>query len=237
MRYKIFTGTIIFVLLATLFCSAKAASDSDLSTLSVTGTGESKTKPDIAIINISVDKKGRTASEAAGANASGTQKLIDALERNGILEKDIQTSNISIFPIYKPNPASFESEQKIIAYQATNSLSATIRKIGDVGRIIDSIVLTGDYTISGVSFDLENDDNAEAEALRKAVTDAKRKADIVATQAGKTITGIKSISIGGGSTPIFKSGLGAFAEGISTPILPGDITVSSSVSVEYTISK
>ena len=237
MKFKIFTIVIFSILILTSFLKVTAETTSDISTLSVTGVGESKAKPDIAIINISVDKKGRTASEAASTNAFATQKLIDALEKTGIPEKDIQTSNISIYPIYKTTPGGFETEQKIIGYQATNSLSTTIRKISDVGRIIDLIVLTGDYTISGVTFSLEKDDDAEADSLKKAVTDAKRKADIVATQASKTITGIKSISIGGGSTPIFKSGLGAFAEGVSTPVLPGDITVSSSVSIEYTLSK
>ena len=240
MRLKTFFIVIFFLALlavAATFHKAIAQTDSDLSTLNVTGTGESKAKPDIATINISVERKGKTANDAAVTNALSAQKLIDTLERAGIAEKDIQTSNISITPIYKTSQGSFDTESKIIGYQANNSLQAKIRKITDVGHIIDVVALTGDYIISGISFDLEKDDDFEAEALKKAVTDARRKADIVASAAGKTITGIKTISIGGGSGIFSKGFAPTSADSISTPVLPGDITVSSSVSIEYILNK
>ena len=237
MKKLFILAVISFFALSNFAFPASAQTTSDTPTLTVTGTGESKTKPDIATLNISVERKGKTASEAASVNANAAQKLIDALERTGILEKDIQTSNISINPIYKTNTGSFESESKIIGYQANNSLQVTIRKISDVGHTIDVIVLTGDYIISSVDFSLENNDAAEADALKKAVSDARRKADVVATASEKTITGIKTISVGGIGGIFPKSLGGASAESFSTPVLPGDISVSSSVSIEYTLSK
>lgn len=204
--------------------------------LSVSGTGEIKTKPDVATINTGAVSKGKTANEASSINSTATQKLIDALIRTGIAESDIQTSSISINPVYKSNPNGIDDELKIIGYQATDQIEVKIRKITDVGRIIDTIVLTGNYTVSGVDFSLEKSDTFEADALKDAVSDARRKANIVAAAAGKTITGIKNISVGG-SGGFSKFTEGFSPSGVSTPVLPGELTVSGTVSIDYFLNE
>ncbi len=211
--------------------------DSNLSTLNVGGRGEVKAKPDIAYLSFAVTRKGKTASEAASLNASAAQKLIDTLLRSGIAEKDLQTTNISISPVYKRDQPNDYNDYKVIGYEANNSIRATIRKISDVGKIIDIVVFTGDYTVGGVNFDIDNDDNFEAEALKSAVSDAKRKADIVASAAGKTITGIQTITVGSVGGERFYGGYAAASADISTPVQPGELTVSSSVTIDYILSK
>ncbi|MBI3590171.1 MAG: SIMPL domain-containing protein [Candidatus Melainabacteria bacterium] len=225
---------IFLILVLSSLSFSKAFAETDLSTLNVTGSGQSNAKPDQASLSIGVITKGKTASEAASLNAASAQKLIDALTRLGIADKDVQTSNISITPLYKAALPADEIDNKIIGYQATNEIQATIHMIGDVGKIVDTVVFTGNYTIHGVNFSLEKSDDFQSDALKKAVSDAKRKADIVASAAGKTITGVKNISIGGSIMPFGKAEFaGAQAQDFSTPILPGELTVSESVSVEY----
>ena len=232
---------LIFTLSLFMICSLLANAEttaSDLSTLSVSGSGESQGKPDIAYLSFGVTRKGKTASEAASANSGAAQKLIDTLIRSGIAEKDLQTTNISISPIYKNDQPNNFNDYKIVGYEANNSIRATIRRISDVGKIIDIVVFAGDYTINGPSFSIDNDDALEADALKDAVNDAKRKADIVASAAGKTITGIKNITVGGsgGGVP-FYGGFAAASADKATPILPGELTVSSSVTIEYILNK
>ena len=205
-------------------------------TLSVSGFGESKAKPDIARLSIGVVTKGRTAAEAVSTNAQLAQVLINTLSNLGVPNSDIQTSSLSVLPVYKKGPQNIDIENSIVGYQATNYLDVTIRKINDVGHIIDTVASTGNYLINSISFDLDKPDDFEAEALKKAVADAKRKADIVASAASKSITGIKSITIGS-SPNIFSKIAGVADFGASTPILPGDFTISETVSVEYLLDK
>lgn len=233
----------IFLIIIGFFTPIAKAVETDtttVSTLSVTGSGESKAQPDIATLFISSTAKGKTASEATNLNASLTQKLIDTLLKMGVLEKDIQTSGLSIYPIYKQNQGGindFGDVSKIIGYQASNSVNVIVRRIGDVGHIIDSVTLVGDYTVSGINFGLDKDDTFENDALKEAVTDARRKADVVAIAAGKSITGIKTISVGNaGSGNIFK-GLGIAEASASTPVSPGELTVTADVSIEYLLNK
>lgn len=215
---------------------SNAETDCDLSTLSASGTGEVKTTPNIASISVGVLTKGKTAADAVSSNASASQKLLDALHSSGITDKDIQTSNISVYPLYKNSPQGYDDQSTIVGYQANNQLTATIRKVADVGKIIDSISLAGNFSVSGVSFGLDNDDAFQSEALAKAVSNARKKADAVAKAAGVSISGIKSINVDSyGSPKIF--GAAADAGVSSTQVLPGDVTVSASVNVQYLLSK
>ena len=230
---------ILLVLFLTILCiplNVNAQTTCDLcdSILSVTGTGEVKAQPDISTISVSVTSRGKTASEAINTNASSAQKLIDALNRTGIAQKDIQTQNVSVFPIYKDKINSQNATNNVIAYEASNSILVTVRKVNDTGSIIDLISNTGDYTISGISFSLEDDESEKADALDKAVTDAKNKADAIAKSARTKIIGIKRISVENGFVSNKFVDAGAAA---STPVQPGDLTVSASVSVEYIIEK
>ena len=240
MKIKLVIKLLIIGLL--VFCIPLAyaeSTDSNLSTLNVSGRGEVKAKPDIAYLSFGVTRKGKTASEAASLNASAAQKLIDTLLRSGIAEKDLQTTNINISPVYKRDQPNDYNDYKIIGYEANNSIRATIRKIADVGKIIDIVVFAGDYTVGGINFDIDNDDSFEAEALKNAVNDAKRKADIVAVAAGKTITGIQTIIVGSAGSERFYGGYpsAGIASDSSTPVQPGELTVSSSVTIDYILSK
>jgi len=231
------TNSILYalILVGILTSVSFAQTDCSLSTISVSGSGEVKSKPDIATISIGVLTKGKNANEAVSSNSISTQKLLDTLRSSGVAEKDIQTSSINVYPIYKYN----DNESTIFGYQANNQIIATIRKVSDVGRIIDSVSLTGNYTIGGISFSIDDTDPLEEEALGKAVLDAKRKADAVAKAANVAISGIKTINVDayGGipfvkSSPVAEAGLAP-----STQVLPGDVSVNASVSVQYLIGK
>lgn len=234
MRKQIITLIVICTILFNGI--SKAQTDCDLSTLSANGSGEVKATPDIASISVGVLTKGKTAADAVSANSVASQKLLDALHSSGITDKDIQTSSISVYPMYKNSPQGFDDQNTIIGYQANNQLTATIRKVADVGKIIDSISLAGNFSVGGVNFSLDNDDAFQSEALAKAVSDARKKADAVAKAAGVTITGVKNINVDSfGAPKIF--GAAADAGVSSTQVLPGDVTVSASVNIQYLLSK
>ena len=55
----------------------------------------------------------------------------------------------------------------------------------------------GSNTLNGINFSASDTDEANAESLKKAVADARAKAEVLAEAAGMKITGIESISEGG----------------------------------------
>ena len=234
-KLKTILLTVLGIIFLTGIANAQTTCDLCDSTLLVTGQGEITAAPDVSSITAQSVSRGKNASEAVSINSSQTQKLINALTSAGILSKDIQTLNISVYPIYKDKINSQNITNNIIAYEATNNIVVKVKKVDDTGKIIDLISNTGDYTISGVSFDLEDDENEKADALNEAVSDAKSKADAIAAAARTKVIGIKKIIADNGyvSNKSFDAG---FAPS-STPVQPGDLTVSASVSIEYIIEK
>ncbi len=89
-----------------------AASPADSPSIVVVGHGEAHAKPDIAYINLGVEERGATVSEAMQQNAALMTKLMTTLGRAGIADKDIQTSSFNVrlerelhTPIPLPAPA------------------------------------------------------------------------------------------------------------------------------------
>ncbi|MBI3307819.1 MAG: SIMPL domain-containing protein [Candidatus Melainabacteria bacterium] len=231
MLRQILSIIFLFFLAVSLPSFAAPVKDSD-STLKTSGIGEVTVDPDIAKLTVTSTTRGSTAQEATQLNATAANKLLSTLRSNGILDDDIRTGSINVSPVF----GSFEEGSQIIAYEASNSFDVTIRKINDVGKIIDSISSTGDFTTGGVNFTVEDDKEFKDEAYKLAVQDARRKAEIVAKEANRSISGIKSIILDESSGGIFFAEAVGFKDA-STPVLPGDVTVSASVTVEYFIGR
>ncbi|MDE2621007.1 MAG: SIMPL domain-containing protein, partial [Sphingomonadales bacterium] len=66
--------------------------------LSLSAEGKVSRTPDIATFSAGVVSQGKTASEALRANAADMTRVIAALKRAGVADKDIQTSNLSLNP-------------------------------------------------------------------------------------------------------------------------------------------
>ena len=116
--------------------------------LTVSAEGHSSRKPDLAVFTAGVASSGKTAGEALSANATDMNRVIQALKRAGIADKDIQTSNLSLNPVYADmprQPASPLEQQvpRIIGYQVSNQVTVKQRNLADFGRTIDTLVTAG----------------------------------------------------------------------------------------------
>lgn len=200
-----------------------------------TGMGTAKAAPDVAYVSLGVVTTGKRAQEASQANAAAADKIVAALKRAGIDEKDIQTSNYSIQPVYRNNDFS----KGIDGYQVSNIVRAAVRKLSSLGNVIDAGLDAGANNVQGVSFGLEERDAAEDQALTSAVKEARRKAEVMAKAAGVRITGVQEISTSfeGRPVPMMAgfAGEAAMAK-IATPISPGELEVSANVTMVFTIT-
>ena len=158
--------------------------------------------------------------------------VIKALLEAGIAEADIQTSSISLNPIYNwdNNPPTIEG------WEASNLVNVTVRDITTVGDVVDAATAAGATNVNGITFRVEDPTAAEAEARSAAVADAKAKADQLAADAGVTIIGIITISESGGQAPqpLYYQGepwpwAQPALQMAKTPVLPGQVELSISV--------
>lgn len=204
-------------------------------TISVNGNGIISLAPDIAYINIGTHTEGENAEETVTSNNQQTQKLFATLTQAGIAEKDISTSNFSIFP-----QQNYDAEGKItgITYVVDNTVSVTVRDLANLGAVLDAAVQAGANSINGIRFDVEDREAAQQQAMTAAVENARERAEVLAGAADVEVGQVLSIqSYLGGGTPIpyEKSFVMADAAAMEVPISPGEMQISVDVSIVYEI--
>ena len=206
-------------------------------TLNLSASGESKVAPDLATITLGVQTDGATAAGAMGANAVQMNKVIAALKKAGIAERDIQTSNLSVNPQYvyvENNPP------KLNGYQANNQVTIQVRDLTKLGQTVDATVNAGATNVGGISFGLQDPLAAENQARLDAVKALQAKADLYARATGYKIVRLVSLGEGGGYTPQPPMPMYAMArmdKAESSPVSAGELKVRVDVSATYELAK
>jgi uncharacterized protein YggE len=202
----------------------------------ITGHGEVKAAPDMAIITVGVMTQSQTAREAVSANNAAMAKVIASLKSAAIADKDIQTSNFSVNPRYEyPD----NTQPRLIGYDVVNSVTVAVRNLETLGTVLDKVVSEGSNQINGIMFTLANPDPLTDEARKLAVADARRKAEIYAKAAGIGLGRVMSLSeSGGGPPPVPVYGRVAMkAEAASSvPVAQGEQTVTVDVNIAWEIN-
>ncbi|GIK50074.1 MAG: SIMPL domain-containing protein [Hyphomonadaceae bacterium] len=200
--------------------------------LSISAEGSSEARPDMATINLGVTTQGQTAQAALQENARRMTALTQALRRAGIAERDIQTANVSVYPQQQYR----ENEPPLITgYQANNTVTAKVRNVNNVGRVIDAAVAAGGNTVHGVSFS-HADPEAQLDAARRdAIAEARRRAELYANALGMRVHRIVAVQEGGGYSPPIPVPVMARMEAAdaATPVSPGEIETRVSVNITF----
>ncbi|HQV03705.1 MULTISPECIES: SIMPL domain-containing protein [unclassified Novosphingobium] len=209
--------------------------------LTISSEGKSARTPDLATFNAGVVTQGSTASEALAANAAAMTKVIATLKKAGIADKDIQTSQISLNPVYgqpvvDPN-GQIVQEPRIVGYQATNSVNIRSRDIKGFGKVLDALVSSGANQVNGPSFEMSDPSAAMDEARTAAMKAARARAELYAKAAGLRVVRIVSISEGGGyapQQPVYA--MAKMADASSSPIAAGQVEAQISLTVQFELA-
>lgn len=212
--------------------------------LSLSAEGRSTRKPDLATFSAGVSSSGRTAGEALSKNSADMARVIAALKRAGIADKDIQTSNLSLNPVYadmsgQPRNPLEQQVPHIIGYQVNNTVSVRQRDLAAYGRVIDTLVSVGANQVNGPGFEVDDPDAALDEARVAAMTKARARANLYARAAGLRVVRIVSISESGGYVPqppvmYARSAMADMAG--APPVAAGEVALSTSVSVTFELA-
>jgi uncharacterized protein YggE len=219
----------------TLRTGASAASTPPPRTITVAGSGKSFLAPDIATISIGVRTENADAAQAVSDSNTKAQTIADALQEMGIEEKDIQTSSFNIYP----NQQYDETGSPVsTTFVVENTVSVTVRDLTKLGELLGASVEAGANQVYGIQFDVEDREEALAEARQLAVEDARARAEALAAAAGVTLGEMQSISeMGSIPVPFFegKGGGAPEAPAAEVPISPGQLTLTVEVSVVFAI--
>lgn len=191
-------------------------------TISVTGTGRVAVRPDLVDLRMGVTITEPTVEAARAASAATLTAIIARLRALDIADRDLQTSIVSVSPAY--DYSSNTNPPRLTGYTLTNLVSVTIRDIDRVGEAIDAALGAGATSVDQLSFRVEDQSAAEAQALEAAMADSRAKAETLASAAGVSIAGIAAISESGVAipypTPYAEKAMMA-ARDASTPIEAG----------------
>jgi len=146
----------------------------------VTGEGTIAVKPDIAYVNVGIQKNASTVKQAQTQINEVINKISDALKQLDIDAKNIQTTDYSINPNYDWSSGT----QKITGYTASTQLKVKITDLDKINDVIDSSTANGANQVSNITLDVDNRDAAEESARQDAVAQANKKAEAAAKAAG-----------------------------------------------------
>ena len=225
--------TVLSIMTTTAF-----AAETKVPTLSVNGEGIVEAAPDRAAISIGVVTQDKDAAHAQSANAKAAQDVINSIVALGVDRKNINTSDYSFRPTYHQDA----NRQSILnGYEVRNTVHVMLNDLELVGKVIDTALNHGANNIDSLDFGIKNRKKLQDEALLLAIRDARQRADLVARELGKTITGVQDVSINLGGVGAMRMNkmyaMAAMADmESSTPIEAGTLSCSASVHIIYTLS-
>ncbi|MBN8565765.1 MAG: SIMPL domain-containing protein [Flavobacteriales bacterium] len=221
----------IFLLL-TIFVTNMNAQDTKITPhIAVTGEGKVTVQPDQAIINFGVQNTGKDAAEVKKMNDETVDKVMKFIKKFGILSNDVQTTNVSLHK-------SYDYEKKKHHYQASQSISITLKDIKKYDELMMGLVDNGINNISNVEFKSSKIEEHKVTARKQAILDAKKKAEDFATALNQKVG--KAIVITDNSQPIYQPpmyrNMMMKAEAMDTSqetLAIGQIEITTNVSVTF----
>ena len=202
--------------------------------LTVTGEGMAAAAPDMAIITLGATAEAKSAKDAMDETSAITQAILGRLEEAGIAPRDKQTSDLSLTPLWSHRNAS-DSRPRIEGYQASNRITLRVRDLERLGGVLDAVLTDGANQLGGLTFTLQDPGPLTDEARRRAVADARAKAELYAEAAGVELGALISLNEEGGRMPRPEMMSMARAADSAVPVAEGETTISARVHMVYEI--
>ncbi|HEV2531049.1 SIMPL domain-containing protein [Phenylobacterium sp.] len=206
-------------------------------TLNLSAYGDVKAAPDMATITLGVQTEAATAALALAANAEQMNRVMAALKRDGIAERDIRTAQLNVNPKYV-----YEQNQppRLTGYDASNQVTVTVHDLKRLGQTVDAAVGAGATNVNSVAFGLSDPTAAQDAARLAAVRALQAKAELYARALGHPVVRLVSLSEGASFAPpvITEPVMVAQSRMVQpTPVSPGELQVRIQVSGVYELAR
>ena len=233
-----------------VFSTAEAISTTDTDKnkgfVNVSYTAEKEVAPDTVEVSIAIKTSDKLLmQEAVKKNKEISDKVYEYLK--GFISSAngdyIKTANYSASPTY-----SYQNGKRVLnGYDVSNNIIIHTKYVDKISTAIDKSIALGATNIDSLNFSLSDKDKYCADLLSKATKQTKQRADVVASAAGSSITGIRSIdtscSLNNSHRPVYYNSLMAKSmtaeaadatdAGAGVNIESGIIKVYSTVNASY----
>jgi uncharacterized protein YggE len=223
---------IVLLLAISLLLAAPAfANEAPKTVVQVTGNSEKEVTPDVARVNFSINSVDVDLEKAKNDNTNIVNQVFANLKAQGVMDEQIKTNTYQIDPVYN-----YEKDKlaKLEGYRVTNSLEIRT-SIDQVGILVNEVTKAGANEISSIRFETANESDSKNEALRDAVEDALKKAQVIAAALNKRVANVTLVNDSGVfyhpvmmESRMLKS---ATADGLAPNIPAGKVTVGATVQV------
>jgi uncharacterized protein len=208
--------------------------------LVVTGNAQIRAVPDEATVRLGIVRQSTNAQTVQDQVNAVAQEILSAIVKVGVPSNEIQTARLVLSPVYAPRGPDSRDAPRIVAYNATNSVSVRTDSLSLVGAVIDAGLKAGANQLEGVQFGLRNDLPSRQQALKEAVQEARSKAQVMADALRVNLVEVLEASEGGvqiyDSVSPLSGRVMAMAADVATPVSPGQLEIRANVTVRYRIA-
>jgi uncharacterized protein YggE len=188
-------------------------------TVRAQGEGWVEVAPDAATITVSVQVARPSLPAARDEAASRAAAMIAAAKEAGIPARDIQTGSYRIQPLRDTGPDGNPTVTR--GYEVRNAVTVTVRDLDRLPAVLDAATAAGANQVQGPDFFIQHPEEAEDEARRLAMANARRHAETLAATEGATLGPVRSIVDGGShGPPVPRMAYRAMAVAESAPATP-----------------
>lgn len=220
--------------LAAAALPAAAQSDRGPPTVSVTGEARVAAAPDMATVTLGVLTEAPEAAAALAENARRLAEVMAVIEGAGIAPRDVQTSGLSLAPQFDYDRRAEDGRPRLIGYRADITVTVRVRDLALLGGLLDAVVRNGANQFNGLSFAVSDPAAQLRQARRRAMLDARRRAQTYARAIGAELGPVVSIVEQGGYAPPPRAyrAEAAMADA-AVPVAPGEVEIAASVAVVF----
>jgi uncharacterized protein len=203
----------------------------------VAGEGSVSAAPDFAELTLGVTNTGKNAGDAVAANAQAANALVALIKAEGVAPADIQTSTVSVSPMFSQPSPNQETAPTVTGYSVSNNVSVRLRDIPRLGALLDKAVTAGANSIYGIGFGHNNPSALLDKARPLAVADARRKAEIYAAAGGGRIGRLMVLTEEDSRQPPMAFSRAYTAAAAPTPIEAGEDKLTVSVNARFELTQ
>ncbi|HLY01010.1 MAG TPA: SIMPL domain-containing protein [Candidatus Cybelea sp.] len=212
-----------------------AAAQPGVTEITASGTGTVALPPDIATVRAGLQTNASSASDAVSQNNAAYDRIVGGVAKLGIARADVALDYYNVR--YNPRPQTMAANPtgEQFGYTVSRNFQVTVRRIGMAGTVVDACIDAGATDINGVTFGLADRVAARAQAISKAIADARANAETIARSAGLRIVSIKSIAYpdNGYAEPTGMATIARVTSRVSTDLDQSNVSESASVRVVF----
>ncbi|HHY43465.1 MAG TPA: SIMPL domain-containing protein [Coprothermobacter sp.] len=215
---------------------ATSTDSQETPTVSVNGVARIQVVPDMGTVNLVVETTQETASKAMAEVTKGANAVVEAVKGVVKDEKNIRTSNVSVYPWYDYT----EKGTVLLGYRATVQISVKTT-VENISSVIDAAFSAGATGLDGITYEYSKAASVMDQLIKDAMADARHKAEVALSVEHATPGKLVSVQVLDASQPVwqsdFKGAESPASGGASISVMPGVQEISVSVSVSYVINQ